>query len=979
FGLAAVAAACSTSDPDESVEISSITGSALAFNGDAVALLSPERAALYGDLATASATPPELVVERASTAVTGIALDLPPLAGSPRDSALELVARFQKLFDDRIAASEYRLAAGPTGCDDAVVMLDRFVAGTQVVGSRLTLHFDDRGHLVYITNGVAPVKGKIVGANLAMFPNRVPLEKVTGAKQGVTLPRVPVLAPMPDGSGLHKADLVAFVDGRGKRSVVLAIGDTAIAEPLDAAADDHPAPSVRPTAYVAPGDSVPSYVSYGAAGGLAIPGFAVERNPIERAFRYLEGHATTFHTGEARCQFRPRTVRESPDGDVHVRLDQRHATLPVFGGELVLTLDGDHLVSVLGRTIDNLDARTVPSLSEAAAIANADATLAAGASAEPGTATEVAQAFAKPARVKLGILPRWAVRMGGGINAPIERLVYEVRRGNYTLYVDALDGIIRNSVGGRHHARVIVNDANGLDETQRELYVRESVDAVHVPGAPLNLDTAPGRVGGSASASLVRVRDTLSALQWNVANLDYVANTNVNISNGGCGNAFYDPDTDQAYFCLGFAADDVIAHELTHGVIEGSSRLTYQDESGAINEAFADVMGNLIFREPANTWFVGELASAGPFRNMSAFAHMAGYQHRDATCNSSPSSCDAGFVHTNSGIINKAHQVLGDRIGRDKLLKLAFTTLTTRLPANARLNDVPLAERDVCERFVARGTTDLTGATFTMTDCIEIGRAFAVVGLAPGLVTDWSEPTLGFAGTHTFFPSPFDLTPGRCPVQNVEANLVQLSGAQTVDLDPATAVPTAITWGGFLSRLALRVPPGPLPFPLGTPFKTHTVDWFAIYGIEPALYTNVIPSPICPPLVEQAERSGTFDESAVFGNGNIFPAFAELGPTSTSIDRSCSLARVELELLDDAGNATGTQGVTATDDLVHWFLFVPVHFGETATITRAPRLTPGGARDLSGTIRFSYAVGRHFHVRFRYYFTTSTPGVLCTP
>jgi Zn-dependent metalloprotease len=37
-------------------------------------------------------------------------------------------------------------------------------------------------------------------------------------------------------------------------------------------------------------------------------------------------------------------------------------------------------------------------------------------------------------------------------------------------------------------------------------------------------------------------------------------------------------------------AFDVVAHEWTHGVTDSSSRLVYRDESGALNEAFSDIM-----------------------------------------------------------------------------------------------------------------------------------------------------------------------------------------------------------------------------------------------------------------------------------------------------------------------------------------------------------------------------------------------------
>ncbi len=39
---------------------------------------------------------------------------------------------------------------------------------------------------------------------------------------------------------------------------------------------------------------------------------------------------------------------------------------------------------------------------------------------------------------------------------------------------------------------------------------------------------------------------------------------------------------------------DVIGHELTHGVVTHTCNLEYHDESGALNEHFADVFGSLV-------------------------------------------------------------------------------------------------------------------------------------------------------------------------------------------------------------------------------------------------------------------------------------------------------------------------------------------------------------------------------------------------
>jgi Zn-dependent metalloprotease len=45
-------------------------------------------------------------------------------------------------------------------------------------------------------------------------------------------------------------------------------------------------------------------------------------------------------------------------------------------------------------------------------------------------------------------------------------------------------------------------------------------------------------------------------------------------------------------FGQGFAsADDVVGHELTHGVTQYESDLIYWSESGAINESLSDIFG----------------------------------------------------------------------------------------------------------------------------------------------------------------------------------------------------------------------------------------------------------------------------------------------------------------------------------------------------------------------------------------------------
>ncbi|WP_083739686.1 M4 family metallopeptidase [Mycobacterium sp. MS1601] len=93
---------------------------------------------------------------------------------------------------------------------------------------------------------------------------------------------------------------------------------------------------------------------------------------------------------------------------------------------------------------------------------------------------------------------------------------------------------------------------------------------------------------------------------------------------GGYVNAFWDPVGQQ----IGFgdsgrfsAALDIVAHEYTHGVIShivanGNSVLD-RGESGALNEAYADIMGVLVEgKTGAGRWLIGEDTGIGAIRSL---------------------------------------------------------------------------------------------------------------------------------------------------------------------------------------------------------------------------------------------------------------------------------------------------------------------------------------------------------------------------
>jgi thermolysin len=102
-----------------------------------------------------------------------------------------------------------------------------------------------------------------------------------------------------------------------------------------------------------------------------------------------------------------------------------------------------------------------------------------------------------------------------------------------------------------------------------------------------------------------------------------------------------------------FSGDlDVVGHELSHGVTEATSNLVYQNESGALNEAFSDMMGTAIeFANNSGNWTIGEditIGGAGirSMANPTLFGDPSHYADRYT------GTSDNGGVHTNSGIAN---------------------------------------------------------------------------------------------------------------------------------------------------------------------------------------------------------------------------------------------------------------------------------------------------------------------------------------
>jgi thermolysin len=113
------------------------------------------------------------------------------------------------------------------------------------------------------------------------------------------------------------------------------------------------------------------------------------------------------------------------------------------------------------------------------------------------------------------------------------------------------------------------------------------------------------------------------------------------------------------------ASLDIVAHELSHGVIDSSSGLVYMNESGALNEAFSDIMGTSVefFFQPVGNglgqadYLSGEDSFRGVGGGLNGSRSMANplaYDDPDHYSLRFIGTADDGGVHTNSSIVSHA-------------------------------------------------------------------------------------------------------------------------------------------------------------------------------------------------------------------------------------------------------------------------------------------------------------------------------------
>ncbi len=192
---------------------------------------------------------------------------------------------------------------------------------------------------------------------------------------------------------------------------------------------------------------------------------------------------------------------------------------------------------------------------------------------------------------------------------------------------------------------------------------------------------------------------------------------------------------------------EVIAHELTHGLIGHGSRLIYSRQPGALNEAISDAMGatfagwiangavrnpDAVVRMTSRHWQMRE--PGGVMRDMSnpGSVRMGGTRLPDHYDDFEYMSADNGGVHVNSSIVNQGFYLLAEGgrhprgrgpavegLGAMRAMRIFGLAATSVLTRNDDFEDARYAFADVAEALHGSGSPEWV-ATHTAMDAIGI-------------------------------------------------------------------------------------------------------------------------------------------------------------------------------------------------------------------------------------------------------------------
>jgi uncharacterized protein (TIGR03382 family) len=447
-------------------------------------------------------------------------------------------------------------------------------------------------------------------------------------------------------------------------------------------------------------------------------------------------------------------------GMTHVRFAQSKNGLPVVGGELIVHIAADGAIrSVTGNARD-AELTATPSILPSRAAELARRTTADGAStllAEPeltylipngGGALRLAWAAYASAedhlqieRVFVDALSGDIIERHGAVHTAKNRLIRDAAGGSYPF---ALNGRQVGSEGmppsGDPIALAAYDNTGETWDCYNDVFERDSYDGAGAQIKSTVHIVFPDGQGGTSGNNAAWV---------------YIQQPPLSIATMAYG------DGDGEFMGPTPNGLDVTAHELTHGVISLSANLTYNGESGALNEGYADIMAAVCESRKdgavsADTWLVGEdiftpatpgdalRYMADPTADADLYPPALGGS-RDYYPLRYTGTEDQGGVHLNSGIANLAFQLLVDGgthpqarntirvpgIGIESAGQIFYNALTTKMTMGTTFAQARTAIEEAA------------GELYGPREVAAVGLAWAAVGVGePPADVDLTPPTV---------------------------------------------------------------------------------------------------------------------------------------------------------------------------------------------------------------------------------------------
>ncbi len=497
--------------------------------------------------------------------------------------------------------------------------------------------------------------------------------------------------------------------------------------------------------------------------GRVVPqpsGLAPGAAPVEAARHYLSVCGSLFGVRDPSAGLEVRRQRDGGRGRSVVRFQQMERGIPVIAGELLVNLNArQDVLSVSGEVAPRFDGSITPAVAreEAADTAREIVTKQYQLPSDAVSVTAMSLEIYAPGLMGLDAGPPrlvWRIEVGSRSLDDIRELVLiDAQRGSVALHFNQVETLRDRRTytannGSALPGTLVCAEADDLcsagDATAQgaHRYARDTYDFYLAHHSRDGIDGAGGTLVSTVHYRPAGAPNTPWAnAGWTGTQMLY-------------GDAY------------GFAmADDVVAHELTHGVTQHESGLFYFYQSGAINESFSDIWGEFVDQSngagndtASVKWLMGEdIVGLGAIRSMS---NPLAYGQPDKMTSASYSGTadDNGGVHRNSGINNKAAFLMTDGgsfngqtitgLGLAKVATIYYEVNANLLTSGADYSDLYNALYQGCLNLV--GT-----AGITLADCAEVRKATVAVemNLQPLTGTNIEAPTcpVGQAPRNIFF------------------------------------------------------------------------------------------------------------------------------------------------------------------------------------------------------------------------------------